>query len=52
MEKTISKDGRTTIFTKYGNKYAVRDNAKSTGGPTADFTPKGGKMTLKIRLKK
>ncbi|BDG47107.1 hypothetical protein PspKH34_16680 [Parageobacillus sp. KH3-4] len=52
-KKSISKDGKTIILTKDGAKYVLRDGAKSTGGPTADFYPKGSKrMTLKIRLKK
>ncbi|WP_236546406.1 MULTISPECIES: hypothetical protein [Anoxybacillus] len=50
--KSISKDGKTIILTKDGAKYVLRDGAKSTGGSTADFYPKGSKrMTLKIRLK-
>ncbi|WP_306465188.1 RHS repeat-associated core domain-containing protein, partial [Thermaerobacillus caldiproteolyticus] len=51
-KKSISKDGKTIILTKDGAKYVLRDGAKSTGGSTADFYPKGSKrMTLKIRLK-
>nr|WP_238980504.1 RHS repeat-associated core domain-containing protein [Geobacillus sp. YHL] len=50
--KSKSKDGKTTIFTKDGAKYVLRDEAKSTDGPTADYYPKGSKkMTLKIRFK-
>ncbi|MGI0535649.1 hypothetical protein KFD70_25695 [Bacillus pfraonensis] len=46
-----SKDGNVTIMTKNGAKYVIRNNAKSTGKPSADYTPRGKKkMTLKIRL--
>nr|EJQ76484.1 RHS repeat-associated core domain-containing protein [Bacillus cereus HuA4-10] len=47
-----SKDGNVSIMIKNGAKYIVRNNAKSTKKPTADYTPKGKKRTtLKIRLK-
>ncbi|EOQ04467.1 RHS repeat domain-containing protein, partial [Bacillus cereus] len=47
-----SKDGNVSIMMKNGAKYIVRNNAKSTKKPTADYTPKGKKRaTLKIRLK-
>lgn len=51
-KKSPSKDGKANIFTKNGAKYVTRGYSKSTGGPTADFYPKGSsKFTLKIRLK-
>lgn len=49
--RSVSKDGKVTIFEKDGSRYMVRDNAKSTGGPTADFYKAGSdKADLKIRL--
>jgi len=49
--KSISKDGKTTIFQKDGAKYVLRDGAKSTGGPTADYYRPGSKsISIKIRL--
>ena len=47
-----SKDGKTQIYTKDGKSYSVREKAKSTGGPTADFKKSvNNKGTdLKIRL--
>jgi hypothetical protein len=36
--KEPSKDGEAMIYTKDGAKYSVRDNAKSTGEPTAEFS--------------
>jgi RHS repeat-associated protein len=50
--KTVSKDGKATILEKDGSRYVLRDQAKSTGGPTADFYKSGSQSTdLKIRLK-
>lgn len=49
--RSASKDGSVTIFEKDGAKYVLRDNAKSTGGPTADFYGSGSdSIDLKIRL--
>lgn len=50
--RSISKDGKVSIFEKDGSKYVVRDGAKSTGKPTADFYKAGsrGKPDVKIRL--
>lgn len=49
--RSVSKDGKVTIYEKDGSLYKVRDNAKSTGGPTADFYKSGSdKINLKIRL--
>lgn len=49
--QTVSKDGKVSIFEKDGAKYVVRDGAKSTGGPTADFYKAGSKsIDVKIRL--
>ena len=51
FEKTVSADGKANNFAKNGAKYSVRGQSKSTGGPTADYTPAGeSKVTLKIRL--
>jgi RHS repeat-associated protein len=51
--KAVSKDGQVTIYTKDGARYVVRDDAKSTGGPTADFYQPGSKgIDLKIRLQR
>jgi hypothetical protein len=47
--KTVSEDGKVTIFQKNGMKYTLRDTAKSTGGPTAEVF-KNGKLVAKIRL--
>jgi RHS repeat-associated protein len=50
--KSTSQDGRVSIYMKDGARYVVRDNAKSTGGPTADYYGPGSKgIDLKIRLK-
>jgi peptidoglycan hydrolase-like protein with peptidoglycan-binding domain len=52
-KRSIAGGGKVTIFEKDGARYVLRDNAKSTGGPTADFYPPGSKkFTMKIRLKK
>ena len=49
-EQTLSKDGKTDIFTKDGNRYGVRDQSNQ-GQPTADYVPAGSKgATVKIRL--
>ena len=46
-----SADGKTTIFEKDGARYAVRDNAKSTGGSAADYyKPGSSSIDVKIRL--
>jgi hypothetical protein len=51
--KAVSKDGQASIYTKDGARYVVRDDAKSTGGPTADFYQPGSKgIDLKIRLQR
>jgi RHS repeat-associated protein len=50
-KESTSKDGQTTIFEKDGARYVVRDNAKSTGGPTADYYQSGSSsINVKIRL--
>jgi len=49
--KSLSKDGKTIIYQKDGAKYVLRDGAKSTGGPTADYYKAGSKsIDIKIRL--
>ncbi len=52
--KTTHGGGKVDVYNKSNKQYTVRDNAKSTGGPTADFKNTGGtgtKPDLKIRLK-
>lgn len=50
-KESTSKDGQTTIFEKDGARYVVRDNARSTGGPTADYYQSGSSsINVKIRL--
>jgi hypothetical protein len=51
--KEPSPDGKAIIYMKDGAKYSVRDDAKSTGGPTADFShPLGdGSIVMKLRLR-
>ncbi|UXI70358.1 RHS repeat-associated core domain-containing protein [Tahibacter amnicola] len=50
--KTVSKDGKVAIYEKDGARYVVRDGAKSTGGPTADYYGPNntGGIDVKIRL--
>ena len=51
--RSVSKDGKVVNYEKDGAKYSVRDSARSTGGPTADYYKAGSdKPDLKIRLKK
>jgi hypothetical protein len=46
-----SADGKVTMFEKDGARYVLRANAKSTGGPSADFYNSGSSSAnLKIRL--
>ncbi|MBM7648084.1 hypothetical protein JOC78_001024 [Bacillus ectoiniformans] len=50
-KKSISKDGKTTIYTKKGAKYVLHNSSKFTGAPTADYYAKGSKkINVKIRL--
>ena len=50
-DKITSKDGKCDIFTKDGAKYVIRDNAKSTNGPTVDYyKPGSNSISIKIRL--
>lgn len=49
-EQTLTKDGKSDIFTKDGNRYGVRDQSNE-GRPTADYFPTGAEQaTVKIRL--
>ncbi|GAC42812.1 hypothetical protein [Paenibacillus popilliae] len=49
--KSTSKDGKVNIYDRNGAKYAIRDNAKSTSGPTADYYKANSKkIDTKIRL--
>lgn len=47
--KSTSKDGKVTNYTKGDKKYTERENAKSTGGTTADYS-KNNELKKKIRL--
>lgn len=49
---TVAPNGPNVVtYELNGARYVVRDAAKSTGGPTADFYPAGSRdFTLKIRL--
>jgi hypothetical protein len=52
--KEPSPDGQVMIYRKGGAKYIVRDDAKSTKGPTADFyhpSGTGKKIDMKLRLR-
>jgi hypothetical protein len=52
--KEPSKDGKAMIYTKDGAKYSVRDDAKSTEEPSADFFHPFGnnkKIDMKLRLR-
>jgi uncharacterized Zn-binding protein involved in type VI secretion len=52
-EEVRSADGKARIFSKDGAKYSVRDDAKSTGGPAADFyhpAGNGKNIDMKLRL--
>lgn len=52
FSQTLSKDGKAIILGKDGARYSLRDRAKSTGGPTADFyKPDSKTPDLKIRLR-
>jgi hypothetical protein len=49
--RSMSKDGKAIILEKNGARYILRDGAKSTGRPTADFYKAGSTSAdLKIRL--
>ena len=49
--RSVSRDGKAIILEKDGARYILRDGAKSTGGPTADFYRAGSSSPdLKIRL--
>jgi len=52
--KEPSPDGKVMINTKDGAEYVVRDDAKTTKGPTADFYhPRGDgeRIDMKLRLR-
>jgi hypothetical protein len=52
--KEPSKDGLAMNYLKDGAKYSVRDDAKSTEGPTADFyhpQTNGESIDMKLRLR-
>jgi len=49
--RSVSRDGKAIILENDGARYILRDGAKSTGGPTADFYRAGSSSPdLKIRL--
>lgn len=49
--KSVSKDGKVVIYEKDGARYVIREDAKSTGGPTADYYKPGSKqIDTKIRM--
>jgi len=59
VEKNLLESGFTkkdfgngkAMFEKDGEKYFLRDDAKTHDGPTADYYPRGSaESTLKIRL--
>ncbi len=51
FSRSVSKDGKVVNYSKDGKNYAVRDNADSTKGPTADYSSSGTeRVNLKIRL--
>jgi hypothetical protein len=50
-KESRSADGKVTIIEKDGARYVLRDNAKSTGRPSADFYDSGSSsVNLEIRL--
>jgi len=52
--KEPTEDWKAMIYRKDGAKYVVRDDAKSTKGPTADFyhpSGTGKKIDMKLRLR-
>jgi hypothetical protein len=49
--KSLSKDRKTTVYSKNGAKYVLRGNSKYTGRATADYYKAGSKkINIKIRL--
>ncbi len=49
--RSVSQDGKVIILEKAGARYVLRDAARSTGGPTADYFNAGSKsIDIKIRL--
>jgi hypothetical protein len=50
-KKSTSKDGKVVNYEKDGHRYSVREQSKSSGGPTADYYKPGSKeIDVKIRL--
>jgi RHS repeat-associated protein len=50
--RSVSRDGKVTIFQKDGARYTVRGDSRSTGTPTAEyFRPGSQSADLKLRLK-
>ncbi|HYO79406.1 MAG TPA: hypothetical protein VE010_23270, partial [Thermoanaerobaculia bacterium] len=47
--KTATQNGKATNYSNGTTNYAVRDSAKSTGGPSADVS-RNGTIIKKIRL--
>ncbi|MBA8889502.1 RHS repeat-associated protein [Dokdonella fugitiva] len=48
--RSVSQDGKVILLEKDGARYTLRENAKSTGGPTAEYFAPGADKPLKIRL--
>ena len=53
-EKKLTNDGKGDIYEKDGERYVLRNDAKSTDGPTADYykAANNKKADMKIRLQK
>ncbi|MGZ5446315.1 MAG: RHS repeat-associated core domain-containing protein, partial [Thermoanaerobaculia bacterium] len=47
--KSVSKDGKATVYQKDATTYSIYDKAKSTGGPSV-LVRKDGELIEKIRL--
>ena len=51
--KSVRQDGKIIIYEKDGSQYVMRNDARSTGGPSADYYKPGSDfINTKIRLAK